>query len=214
MFSILLLWQQLMCILLIETVCNEIDQRKIHSSKIKHGDLTHLTCSGSNAMTAPLSAESVAPKIETKHPRLHYSIEVITAVLRRWQLRWPGRVQHAISCINSDTGLVIPGTKRRWWPRETWFECVKNNTRWYGLSGIDQQDIKWDTDSTLIGLRQRETPLHCNIFSHWMSPYPEWPLHRVKTGHMSKQASFEIQSRLSAKSYGIHYIQSTWHSFI
>ena len=49
----------------------------------KHGDQTPLTCSSSTAMTAPWSAESVAPKIETKHHQHHYYINFALRILQQ-----------------------------------------------------------------------------------------------------------------------------------
>ena len=60
-----------------------------------------------------------------------------------------------------------PVTRCRRWPKQTWFECVKNDVREYGLSGVDPintyawgagvsalpgaaKPIEWDTEITLI----------------------------------------------------------------
>ena len=42
-------------------------------------------------------------------------------------------------------------------------------------------DILWDIlrVHSGYGLCQWEKALHCNAFSHWLSPYPKWSLHTV-----------------------------------
>ena len=83
----------------------------------------------------------------------------IKAVLSSRRLRWSGHVQRATSCINSVTKLTIPSNRGRGRPRKTWHECVKNDIRKYGLSGINPQD----RDAWRAGVRRclvQPTPLN------------------------------------------------------
>ena len=60
---------------------------------------------------------------------------------------WYGHVQRATSYIKSVTDLAIPGARGRGRPRNTWSECVKNDVRECGLSGIGPQSRDtWGTD--------------------------------------------------------------------
>ena len=64
----------------------------------------------------------------------------ITAALCSQRLRWPGHVHHAKSCIKCVTDLAKAGTSGQWRPKKTYSDCVKNDVRVCGLSGIDPQD--------------------------------------------------------------------------
>ena len=82
----------------------------------------------------------VCDEIPSEALLLRLGIPDIGAVLCSGRLRWSGHVKRATSCIKSVTDLTIPATSHPGRPRKTWSECVKNDVRKYGLSGIDPQD--------------------------------------------------------------------------
>ena len=82
----------------------------------------------------------LADKIPTAVLHQKLDLDEITTVLRTRHLRWYRHVQHATSCINSITGLELPGTRDRGRPRKTWSSCVKNDMTICNLDGVNPLD--------------------------------------------------------------------------
>ena len=59
------------------------------------------------------------------------------------------------------------------------FSCLKS---WFRgvIPLIDTMMISYmhNKDHSEFGFSQWETTLHCNVASHWLSPYPEWSIYK------------------------------------
>ena len=148
--------------------CSWFASALFNSTLAKHGGWMPLHCSGSTAMVVPWSDGFVAPKTNTKYPRLHYARNLALTILRQSQM------------IKSVT--TIPGTIMRGRPKRrglNMWRTISVYVAWLALTGRTDMhgeplfDVVWCCQHRWMGHGQ-----HPNLKMEtdgWMpSVYSEW----------------------------------------
>ena len=90
---------------------------------------------------------------------------------------WPLFGQVVSAHFQTNCSLDCPQT---WLIHSLWYSPSMITLELHGclLVIFDKAFLSCDyhRDHTRYGLIQWETTLHCNVVSHWLSPYPEWSL--------------------------------------
>ena len=95
------------------------------------------------------------PSMDDLHARL--GICYLAVLVRERRLRWFGHVMRSNGEINRVRSRPVPERKGPGRPRKTWDECVKQDLKVCGLSGVGTQD-RVSLRSSVKNSRQKPTP--------------------------------------------------------
>ena len=101
----------------------------------------------------------------------------------RWKLLCGLLTMLKISINYSSFSIILLKCFSDWLPKK--WVLILNDTRNLGTitSILTNHICAQSRNHADYLLSQWETMLHCNVFSHWLSPYPEWPLQRGNVCH-------------------------------